>query len=56
MRFIQFAVICEVEGNVNADESVGTRITIKKFVTKEGVYPYVSSRAIKKGIKYNWYW
>ncbi|RIB35413.1 MAG: type I-B CRISPR-associated protein Cas7/Cst2/DevR [Candidatus Nanoclepta minutus] len=50
-RFIQFVVVTEVEGNVNADESVGTRITIKKFVTREGIYPYVSSRAIKKGIR-----
>ncbi len=51
-RFIQFAVIMEIDGNVNADESVGTRITIKKFVAKEGIYPYVSSRAIKKGIRF----
>lgn len=50
-RFIQFAVITEIEGNVNADEVVGSRVTVKKFVTREGVYPYVSSRAIKKGIK-----
>ncbi|MEM5821421.1 MAG: type I-B CRISPR-associated protein Cas7/Cst2/DevR [Candidatus Aenigmatarchaeota archaeon] len=50
-KFIQFAIVCEIEGNVNADESVGTRTTIKKFITREGIYPYVSSRAIKKGIK-----
>lgn len=51
-KFIQFAVVMDVEGNVNADESVGTRTTIKKFITKEGIYPYVSSRAIKKGIRF----
>lgn len=50
-KFIQFAIICEIEGNVNADERIGQRITIKKFVSKEGIYPYVSARAIKKGIK-----
>jgi CRISPR-associated protein Cst2 len=50
-KFIQFCVICEIEGNVNADEVVGTRATIKKFITKEGIYPFVSSRAIKKGIR-----
>lgn len=50
-KFIQFCVIAEIEGNVNADEVVGNRATIKKFITKEGIYPFVSSRAIKKGIK-----
>lgn len=50
-KFIQFCVIAEIEGNVNADEVVGQRSTIKKFVSKEGIYPFVSSRAIKKGIR-----
>lgn len=50
-KFIQICVIGEIEGNVNADEVVGQRVTIKKFITREGIYPFVSSRAIKKGIK-----
>lgn len=50
-KFLQFCVILEIDGNVNADESVGTRTLIKKFVGRDGIYPYVSSRAIKKGIK-----
>jgi len=50
-KFIQICVIGEIEGNVNADEVVGQRATIKKFITREGIYPFVSSRAIKKGIK-----
>lgn len=51
-KYLQFAVIMDVSGNVNADESLGTRITIKKFITPDGIFPFVSSRAIKRGIRY----
>ncbi|MCM8787732.1 MAG: type I-B CRISPR-associated protein Cas7/Cst2/DevR, partial [Candidatus Omnitrophica bacterium] len=41
-----------ISGNVNADESIGTRITVKKMYNSEGnVLPFVSARAIKYAIR-----
>jgi len=52
MKCVQISIIARVSGNVNADEVIGNRITIKKMYDSEGnVYPFVSARAIKYSIR-----
>lgn len=52
MRVAQISVLGRVYGNVNADEVIGQRMTIKKMYSSEGeVYPFVSARAIKRSIR-----
>lgn len=52
MKVAQISVLGRVYGNVNADEVIGQRITIKKMYSSEGeVYPFVSARAIKRSIR-----
>jgi len=52
MRCVQISILARISGNVNADEVVGNRITIKKMYDGEGnVYPFVSARAIKYAIR-----
>ena len=51
-RVIQISIIGRVSGNVNADEVVGQRITLKKMYSSKGeVLPFVSARAIKRAIR-----
>ena len=51
-KVIQISVLTRIEGNVNADEVIGTRITIKKMYSPIGeVLPFVSARAIKYSIR-----
>lgn len=51
-RVMQIAVLAKIAGNVNADEVIGQRITLKKFYTSEGeVKPFISARAIKYSIR-----
>lgn len=51
-KVTQIAILGKVSGNVNADEVIGQRITLKKMYSSEGeTYPFVSSRAIKYGIR-----
>lgn len=52
MRVAQISILARVYGNVNADEVIGQRITIKKMYSSEGeVYPFISARAIKRCIR-----
>lgn len=49
---IQISILGKISGNVNADEVIGDRITIKKMYSTTGeVLPFVSSRAIKYSIR-----
>jgi len=51
-RVVQISIIGKVAGNVNADEVVGTRVTLKKMYSSAGeVLPFVSARAIKFAIR-----
>jgi CRISPR-associated protein Cst2 len=51
-KFIQISLLGKIYGNVNADEVIGTRITLKKMYDSQGnVYPFVSPRAIKYAIR-----
>lgn len=52
MKCVQISILARISGNVNADENVGNRITIKKMYDSEGnTYPFVSARAIKYAIR-----
>ncbi|MEM5820856.1 MAG: type I-B CRISPR-associated protein Cas7/Cst2/DevR, partial [Candidatus Aenigmatarchaeota archaeon] len=52
MKVVQISILARVYGNVNADETVGNRITIKKMYDGEGnIYPFISARAIKFAIR-----
>jgi CRISPR-associated protein Cst2 len=51
-KYIQISILGKIYGNVNADEVIGTRITLKKMYDSQGnVYPFVSPRAIKYAIR-----
>jgi len=51
-KVIQISIIGRIYGNVNADEVVGQRITIKKMYSSSGeVFPFVSARAVKRAIR-----
>jgi len=51
-KYIQISLLGKIYGNVNADEVIGTRITLKKMYDSQGnVYPFVSPRAIKYAIR-----
>ncbi len=51
-KVAQISVLTKIAGNVNADEVIGQRITLKKFYTSEGgIRPFVSARAIKFAIR-----
>jgi CRISPR-associated protein Cst2 len=52
MRKIVIGILTRVSGNVNANEVEGDRIRIKKLVSMDGeTYPFVSARAVKRGIR-----
>ena len=52
MRKIVIGLLTRVSGNVNANEIEGDRIRIKKLVSIDGeTYPFVSARAVKRGIR-----
>jgi len=51
-KAVQISILARIYGNVNADEVIGTRITLKKMYSTAGeVLPFVSSRAIKYSIR-----
>ncbi len=51
-RVVQISILGKISGNVNADEVIGTRITLKKMYSSSGeVLPFVSARAIKFAIR-----
>jgi CRISPR-associated autoregulator DevR family len=51
-RVVQVSILARIYGNVNADEVIGTRVTLKKMYSTTGeVLPFVSSRAIKYSIR-----
>ena len=51
-KIIQISILGKVSGNVNADEVIGNRITLKKMYSSSGeVLPFVSARAIKYAIR-----
>jgi CRISPR-associated protein Cst2 len=51
-KVVQISIVGRVAGNVNADEVIGTRITLKKMYSSAGeVLPFVSARAIKFAIR-----
>jgi CRISPR-associated protein Cst2 len=51
-RVIQVSILGKISGNVNADEVIGNRITMKKMYTSNGeVLPYVSARAVRFAIR-----
>jgi len=52
MKVAQISIIGKVSGNVNADEVIGTRVTLKKMYSSGGdVLPFVSARALKFSIR-----
>lgn len=52
MKTVQISILARVYGNVNADETIGNRTTLKKFYSSEGeTLPFISSRAIKYAIR-----
>ncbi len=52
MKCVQISILARIYGNVNADETIGNRITIKKMYDEQGnIYPFVSARAIKYAIR-----
>jgi len=51
-KVIQISILTRIVGNVNADEVIGQRITIKKMYSNTGeVLPFVSARAVKRAIR-----
>ncbi|MEM4312115.1 MAG: type I-B CRISPR-associated protein Cas7/Cst2/DevR [Nitrososphaerales archaeon] len=51
-KVVQISVLGKVSGNVNADEVIGNRITLKKMYSSDGeVLPFISARAIKYAIR-----
>jgi len=51
-KTVQISIIARICGNVNADEVIGTRVTLKKMYSTTGeVLPFVSPRAIKYAIR-----
>ena len=51
-KVVQISILGKVSGNVNADEVIGTRITLKKMYSSSGeVLPFISARAIKYAIR-----
>jgi len=51
-KVVQISILARIYGNVNADEVIGTRVTLKKMYSTSGeVLPFVSPRAIKYGIR-----
>lgn len=51
-KVVQISILAKISGNVNADEVIGTRITLKKMYSSSGeVLPFVSARAIKFAIR-----
>lgn len=51
-KTVQISIIARIYGNVNADEVIGTRVTLKKMYSTTGeVLPFVSPRAIKYAIR-----
>ena len=52
MKVVQISILAKVSGNVNADEVIGTRVTLKKMYSSTGeVLPFISARAIKYAIR-----
>jgi CRISPR-associated protein Cst2 len=52
-KVVQISILAKIAGNVNADEVIGTRITLKKMYSSTGeVLPFVSARAIKFAIRH----
>lgn len=51
-KIIQISILGKISGNVNADEIIGNRTTLKKMYSSSGeVLPFVSGRAIKYAIR-----
>lgn len=51
-KVVQISILGKIYGNVNADEVIGTRITLKKMYSSGGeVLPFVSARAVKYAIR-----
>lgn len=49
---VQISILGKIAGNVNADEVIGTRVTLKKMYSSGGeVLPFVSARAVKYAIR-----
>lgn len=52
MKVVQISILGKISGNVNADEVIGTRVTLKKMYSSGGeVLPFVSARAVKYAIR-----
>ena len=52
MPVIMISILGRISGNVNADEVIGQRITIKKMYSTTGeTLPFVSARAVKRAIR-----
>ena len=52
MRRVFLSLVMRIKGNVNADESISNRITIKKILSSDGsIRPFVSARAIRRAIR-----
>ncbi len=51
-KVVQISILGKISGNVNADEVIGTRVTLKKMYSSSGeVLPFVSARAVKYAIR-----
>lgn len=51
MKALQIKLKVKLGWNINANEQIGTRITAKYLVKREGIYPYISARNIRYGIR-----
>jgi CRISPR-associated protein Cst2 len=51
-KVVQISILGKISGNVNADEVIGNRTTLKRMYSSTGeVLPFVSARAIKFAIR-----
>lgn len=51
-KVVQISILGRISGNVNADEVIGNRTTLKKMYSSDGdVLPFVSARAVKHSIR-----
>jgi len=51
MKAVQIKLKVRLGWNINANEQIGTRITTKYLIKDDGIYPFVSARNIRFGIR-----
>jgi len=51
MKAVQIKLKVKLGWNINANEQIGTRVTAKYLVKGDGLYPFISARNIRFGIR-----